>query len=134
MTLIVCIDDAGGMTFNKRRQSRDRIVTEDILRTAGGRLLAAPFSEKLLTGVDGVKICENPLAEAREGDYCFIELGSVRPYADRLDGIIIYKWNRLYPSDTSLDLVPEECGFRLDEISEFVGSSHEKITKEIYKR
>ena len=30
MKVIVCIDDNGGMLFNKRRQSRDRKVLEDI--------------------------------------------------------------------------------------------------------
>lgn len=134
MTLIVCIDDEGGMTFNNRRQSRDRIVTEDIIRTAGGRLLAAPFSAKLLSEYSDVKICDEPLAVGKAGDCCFIELGSVRPYSERLNTIIIYRWNRLYPSDTSLDIEPLELGFRLEETREFVGSSHEKITREVYRR
>ena len=30
MTLYVCLDDKNGMLFNNRRQSRDRVVLEDI--------------------------------------------------------------------------------------------------------
>ena len=49
MKIIVCLDDGGGMTFNKRRQSRDRILLADIkAMTEGETLFASPFSEKLL--------------------------------------------------------------------------------------
>ena len=33
MTLIVCIDDKNGLLFNHRRQSRDRVLIEDLLGT-----------------------------------------------------------------------------------------------------
>ena len=35
MNLIVCLDDKNGMAFNGRRQSRDRLLTEDLLQTVG---------------------------------------------------------------------------------------------------
>lgn len=133
MTLIVCLDDACGMTFNKRRQSRDAVVTADIITSASGKLVISPFSAKLFAGAD-VRILENPLGECESDDCCFIEMGSARGYLDRIDEIIIYKWNRLYPSDTKFDLEPAKCGFSLAATSEFVGSSHDKITKEIYKK
>ena len=48
MRLIVCLDEKGGMTFNHRRQSRDRVLIEDLLQTVGeGRLWMAPYSELL---------------------------------------------------------------------------------------
>ena len=31
MKLIVCLDDKNGMMFNKRRQSRDRVLIENVL-------------------------------------------------------------------------------------------------------
>ena len=31
MIAIVCIDDNGGMMFNNRRQSRDKLLTEKII-------------------------------------------------------------------------------------------------------
>lgn len=43
MTVIVCLDNANGMMFNHRRQSRDANVVNDILKTINGAsLLIAP--------------------------------------------------------------------------------------------
>ena len=35
MTLAFCVDDRGGLSFNRRRQSRDRAVSADLLSQAG---------------------------------------------------------------------------------------------------
>ena len=48
--------------------------------------------------------------------------------------LIIYNWNRRYPFDRQLDISPAKMGFKLVSVTEFEGSSHEKITKEIYER
>ena len=34
MTLVLCADDRCGLSFNGRRQSRDRLVSEDLLAQA----------------------------------------------------------------------------------------------------
>ena len=48
MKVIVCVDDNNGMMFNNRRQSRDRILIEDVVKNViGGNLLMAPYSEPL---------------------------------------------------------------------------------------
>ena len=39
MIAAVCIDDRGGMLFNHRRQSQDRLLREDLLAEAAGRPL-----------------------------------------------------------------------------------------------
>ena len=136
MKIIVCLDDGGGMTFNKRRQSRDRVLLADIkAMTEGEVLLASPFSEKLLTEhkIDA-KIKKDPLGRAKKNDYCFIEDIPARPYLSEISEIIIYKWNRRYPTDMTFDISPEADGFTLSSVTEFAGSSHEKITKEIYSK
>ena len=47
MRVIVCLDDRNGMLFNRRRQSRDRRVVEDILRELGEkRLLVNGFRRR----------------------------------------------------------------------------------------
>ena len=136
MTAIVCIDDRGGTLFNKRRQSRDRVLTEDVISLAakeGARLLASPFSEKLLSEQSSNAIYrEDFLDVAEEGDICFVEDRALLPYFDKIDRLIIYRWNRAYPYDTCLDLLPLSSEWRLDSSSELAGYSHEKITKEIY--
>lgn len=135
MTVIVCVDDRLGVAFNKRRQSRDRVVTEDILKMAeSARLIIAPYSRGLFAEECTVTVSDVPLVEASEGDFVFIEDRGLSGYEKRITGMIIYRWNKLYPSDRVLDVLPEDAGLRLNESTEFAGYSHEKITKEIYTK
>lgn len=135
MKVIVCLDDRGGMTFNSRRQSRDPAVINDIISTIGHkRLFISPFSEKLFEGSKGVKVAKDPLSRAGANDFCFIEDLPLLDYADKINTIIIYKWNRHYPSDKKFDIPLCDRGFNLVETEDFVGASHQKITKEIYRR
>ena len=80
-------------------------------------------------------ICtESFLDMARENDTCFVENRALSAYAERIKKLIIYRWNRHYPSDMTFDIEPEKEGFRLLHTEDFEGNSHEKITKEIYVR
>ena len=50
MKLIVCLDDNNGMMFNKRRQSRDRLLIENMLELCKGeRLYTNEYSGKLFS-------------------------------------------------------------------------------------
>ena len=132
MNVIVCLDDDLGMMFNKRRQSRDEKIVEDILRFAN-ELWIDEFSEKLLSGTElKLKVSEDFLSKAGNGEYCFVEDKIILPYVDRVERIIVYKWNRKYPSDVKFDVPLNEWG--MEEQTDFVGKSHEKITREIYVR
>ena len=134
MRVAVCIDDFGGMTFNGRRQSRDRELTADLMREAGeGKLRISPFSADLFEA-DTVAVSEDFLAEAAEAELCFLEDQPLSPYLDRVDELILYRWNRRYPRDLLFDVDPAAAGLRLVEQTEFRGYSHEKITKERYTR
>ena len=133
MKVFVCIDDHGGTLFMGKRQSRDRILIDDARATAGeGRLLIHPFSESLFAKEGGYHLSDNPLAEAEGSDFCFVENLPIAPMVDKIDTLYVYKWNRSYPATAHLDLDPLKSGFRLTEVTDFVGSSHEKITKETY--
>ena len=127
MTLYICLDDRNGLKFNKRRQSRDSAVLEDIRSQCTGRLLIAPFSEKLIqeAGIPYV------LPPEKAEDFFAEEVPS-EELLEQTKKIVIYRWNRHYPADVYFDL--DLSAFRLVETAEFVGSSHEKITKERYKR
>ncbi|MBQ7354654.1 MAG: ribonuclease Z [Clostridia bacterium] len=136
MVVIVCLDDREGMMFNGRRQSRDRVLLADVAAmTRGVCLRAAPCSEKLLRehGLSPV-IGEDFLSVAEEGDWCFLEDRGLSSYRDKLERLVIYRWNRHYPGDLFWDLEPGEAGLRLTQRTEFVGSSHETITKEIFEK
>lgn len=132
MNIIVCLDQNGGMLFNKRRQSRDEKVFEDI-RRSGEPLYATAFSEKLLNsyGVD-FTLDNAMLDRARGGEWCFVEDLSLAPYEKRIERVVIYRWNRIYPKDFSFDLSLD--GYTSVSVTEFAGKSHETITKEIYER
>lgn len=130
MTIYVCLDDRNGMLFNKRRQSRDEKVLEDIRNALPEVLTIDPFSEKL------IREAEIPYVLAGEtlpeDAHFFLE---ARPAADVLPGastLVIYRWNRHYPADVRFD--GDLSGFALQETCEFAGKSHETITKEVYTR
>lgn len=134
MKLIVCLDDAGGMMFNRRRQSRDRVLIADMIRHVGkSPLRTSPYSVPLF-GEDASTLCAvpNPLENAKAGDYCFVEDTPLPQNLNGVDELIIYRWNRLYPSDVRFDC--DTSAFSLAESCEFAGSSHDKIKKEIWKK
>ena len=133
MTLILCLDDRGGMSFNRRRQSRDAAILEDIRASLTGPLLVTAYSVPLL---EEAKIpwalMADPLPE--EGQ-CFPEIGPVpQELLDRASALVIYRWNRLYPSDVLWDTDPASLGFVRTQTLEFAGRSHERITKEVYTK
>jgi hypothetical protein len=133
MILAVCIDDQGGMAFNRRRQSRDRAQQEDLLKLCGGVLRIAPYSALLFDWApEQVLVSEDFLTQTKTGEYCFVEDRSPASVADRVEAVVLYRWNRSYPSDLKFDL--DLSAFRLVETIEFSGTSHETITREIYQR
>lgn len=135
MTVIVCLDNANGMMFNHRRQSRDANVVKDILNTIKGTsLLIAPYSEPLFSQAEcSVSISDSFLTDANANDYCFVENTSVAKFKEKISKLIIYKWNRDYPSDFYFD-IDYANDYKLETTLDFVGTSHEKITKEVYVR
>ena len=135
MTVVVCVDDRGGMTFNGRRQSRDKVLCEDIINSLGEgeRLCISAYSRILFENFTSrVVICDALLENAGKTDVCFVEDRDISLYLLRIDRLIIYRWNRHYPADTYFEIIPENENFCLAASKEFCGSSHEKITKEIY--
>ena len=133
MTLIACLDDRSGLLFNGRRQSRDRLLLDDLLRSLPGRLLIRPFSADLFSPDPRIVLCGDPLALAVDDDTVFLE-DQAPVNAGRFQRIVLYRWNRVYPSDLRFTLSPAEEGFALTQSLDFAGSSHEKITKEVWER
>lgn len=106
MTVIVCLDNANGMMFNHRRQSRDANVVKDILKTINGAsLLIAPYSEPLFSQAEySVSVSDSFLIDAGAEDYCFVENTSVAEFKEKISQLVIYKWNRDYPADFYFDI------------------------------
>ena len=135
MIVAVCLDEHGGVMFNHRRQSLDRELRARLLREAGEKhLLLNSYSASQFTEEDlaRLEISEDFLDKAGPGDYCFVEDRPVCPYEEKIEKLLVFKWNRIYPSDTHFD-IDLSCGsWRLIESSDFPGYSHEKITLEVY--
>jgi hypothetical protein len=132
MHLIVCVDERAGMSFGGRRQSRDRALCEDMVALAEGRTLwMDPRSARLFEGLGGEIAASGEFARnAGAGECCFVEFEPVGELAERADTIVLYHWNRHYPSDLKFDVPLENR--KLRGVTEFAGTSHEKITREVY--
>ena len=130
MKIILCLDDNNGMLFNNRRQSRDRVLVEDIINNLQGeKLNIFEFSKALFEDFSD-KIC---IAEKLEkGKLYFVENLDLEPFSKDITEIIVYKWNRIYPADFYCKI---DFGFRffVAEETELSGNSHEKITKIIWR-
>lgn len=135
MTLCVCLDNQNGMHFNHRRQSRDRVLYERLVAHCrdGGRLFIREDA-RILFPTASVTVLPDmaALPETTERDILFSEALSFLPPKDIIDRLIVYRWNRDYPSDCRFPLA--DYALVLCEKSDFVGFSHEKITEEVYRR
>ena len=133
--VIVCLDNNKGMLFNNRRQSRDSKVFEDISSYLQGELLIDKFSEKLIASSKiPYKIFEKGVTKCEANSILFIENQKIEDLLSQISQVIVYWWNRDYPSDFIFDVDLKAKGFKSVSISEFEGSSHEKITREIFER
>ena len=106
MKIIVCLDDYGGMLFNSRRQSRDRMLIDDIMMDLGyQKICISEFSKILFTPHEGRYEIVEDFAQLLESDsVCFIENVDVKPYIDKIDTVTLYHWNRVYPRDFVFDI------------------------------
>lgn len=106
MKLVVCLDDRRGMMFNDRRQSRDRLLIDDLERLVKDTpVYLTAYSEPLFSKNHiNYTVTKDPISEAGKGDYCFVETFDPAPYAERISEIVIYRWNRHYPSDLCFTL------------------------------
>lgn len=137
MVVIVCLDDKNGMMFNGRRQSQDRCLRERIIGMTADKVLrmnqysAGQFD---LESICCAMVGDSFLEDANEGEYCFVENEALEPYEKNIEMLIVFRWNRIYPSDVCLDLVLDGSLWKLIETEEFPGYSHDVITMEVYKK
>ena len=131
MKLIVCLDDKNGMAFGGRRQSRDSEVCKRILDiSAGEKLWMNAYSAKLFAG-SAVCVHEEFLQMAGERDFCFVENVAVLPVMASVTELVVFRWNRHYPSELQF---PAMKDWRILRTEEFPGNSHDKISLEVYGR
>ena len=131
MHLVVCIDKEGGMMYNHRRQSRDRIMMEDLAaHLCGRKIVVSPYSEELFLD-KGINYSVGDPTLAGEDEYAFIE-DVAFPDPENVSELILYNWCTLYPSDRKFDM--DISALKRISKQTFAGYSHGKITKEVFKR
>ena len=135
MIVLLCVDKKNGMAFHQRRQSLDRAVRADILSMSAGKpIWMTSYSARQFIEPESVlQISESPLCGAGEGALCFVEFPPLAPSLDRIEELMLYRWDRVYPADQQLDL-DLDTDFRLVSTCDLTGHSHDKITKEVYQR
>lgn len=122
------------MLFNHRRLSRDRRVCEKILDYSNEKeLWMNAYSRKLftdLTDINSIQVYEKFLDKSQS--ICFVENQDITPYLPKIDTLVLFQWNRDYPADFffTVDL----SQWNLISTEDFEGTSHEKITMEVYKK
>ncbi len=136
MILALCVDDKNGMAFNGRRQSMDRLLRADLLETAGEKpVWMSPYTARQFHPAPAnLRAAEDFLERAGPGELCFAEFPPLAQVLGRAEGLLLYRWNRVYPADRYLDFDPAAAGFRLVQTWEFPGSSHKMLTKEVYAK
>ena len=125
MTLILWTGKNGELLFNRRRCSRDSAVINDILTMyTPGELYVSAYSAPLFPGA-------RVISHIKEAEVLFLEDLPLSPALTQAKRLIVYRFDRVYPADIRLH-IPEE--FHLKQTTEFSGSSHHKITREVYEK
>ncbi len=133
MKLIFCIDKKKGMMLFGKRQSQDRVLIEKLLElTAGAKLWVSTYTAKQFEADAPVCIDDDYINKAGENDYCFIE--NLGYDLAKTDEIVLCHWNRQYQADAFFCIDLTENGFQKQSSTDIAGSSHKKITIEVYKR
>lgn len=133
LKLIVCLDDRGGVLFNNRRVSSDKEVIKHILElTAGATLICSEYSADLFPA-GTVQIGKNLKDTPSEMTYYFLEGQDPTSVAGRVEELVVYRWNRIYPSDYRFPIGLFTAGLQKVSQGQFKGNSHERITWEVYR-
>ena len=125
MNLVFAMDNRGGLFFKNHRQRRSRDLRDDLINNLinpqnskqekKNYLRLHPDSRDQFENKDDtvIKYSENYLCDAKDGDYCFVDvwdengdtktkiLNLIRK--NKVEKIVIYHWVKTYPADTFMD-------------------------------
>ena len=141
MIVFIALDNNYGMMFNHRRQSQDRILRENMLTHCKNRpLWMNSYSATLFSSGEeatlsaNIVVDEDFLSKAAEKEYCYVEDNNLEQHMDQIHTLIVYKWNRTYPSDLTFNYSELKRHWKIIAKERFTGSSHDMITKEVWQR
>ncbi len=135
MKVILCIDEKGGVRFHGRRLSQDRIQRADVLRRFGREQLfmkeetAALYADAEMERIHRVIKWEPTIG--KDGWWVCEDLEFMK-WKEQLQELVLYRWNRKYPSDEQLSLTLTLPLWSCQACDTFAGSSHPLIHVEHY--
>lgn len=133
MKLIFCLSKDSGMMFFGKRQSKDAALRQWIMDYIGeSKLWMSQYSAKQFEEINGICIDDDYFSKAEPGDYCFVEDKAYS--AEEVSEIILCRWNRAYPGDKFFNIDLKANGFIKSNSVDIVGTSHEKITIDVYTK
>lgn len=133
MKIFVCVDNRNGIMFNNRRVSRDSVLNQKVIDICGENpLYVSLYSSKLFEKYSNVIVSNDFINKVSKDDFAFVE--DIIPSEEDIDEVYLFKFNRNYPADTHLEIDLENGNYKKIEESDFVGSSHDEITLEVYKK
>ncbi len=125
------------MMFNHRRQSQDKVALRRIVAmSADSALWVNEYSTSLFADCEAPRLHVDAhfLDKAGPGEFCLVEDADILPFSCFIEKIILFHWNRVYPADQHFPIDVHGGKWRCIRQEEFAGSSHDKITMEVYVR
>lgn len=133
MKIAICVDKSNGILFGGKRLSQDSILRNKLIELVGdGKLCMNEYSAKQFDNDDRLQVCEDFLLSAGQNSICFVE--NIEIPMDKVSELYLFNWNRDYPADTYFQVDLNKYQFKRIKKEDFVGSSHKKITLEVYRR
>ena len=134
MKIAVCVDDRNGMLFAGRRQSMDSCLRAEFLKmTVPAKIwMDAYTAGQFADAGERILVDEDFLRKARAEDWCFVEKADLQFVAKEITQIVLYRWNRHYPADKKFPAELFDSRWTMINQRDFPGSSHERITEEVY--
>lgn len=131
MRLAFCIDKEKGLSFFNKRLSLDRLLIEKLISLSNeNKIYLNSYTASQFKNKDNLVIDNDFLNKAGKNDICFLECVEIP--IEKADELIIFNFNRVYPKDLYFN--NDLSGFNRVLKEDFKGSSHNKITLEIYRR
>jgi hypothetical protein len=132
MIIILTLDDKNAVSFAGKRQASDRAVADYMSSiTQGAPLYIKEKSTSFFKNcITPPTLCAvDSFDNLKDSDVCFMEEVPSAQLMAQAEKLIVFRWNRNYPSMTNERV--HLSGWNFECSLEFPGYSHEKITMEV---
>lgn len=132
MTIVICLDNNSGMSFDGKRQSKDRLFRKFLLDKAEkekSQISMTPYSYEQFKADERDELIDVKESFSFDESCVFLERKTNIPW-EKVDTLIICCWNRDYPADEYFSIpIGVEC--RLLSTEEIPEATH-LLTVETY--